>query len=153
VLVMLLYSCSPKYEAGNETFGNLESTIQNLLAARNLPVDANSVAICLKSSTFKPYIFNPYEFLVIRFDCRDDNKYKYGIRSIGGNGPIYILRRDKNAYTIAGCFFGSRLDIIEKNGVLIARAYYHVSAAGTPPIDYPFINGKFNKRRINQSFK
>jgi hypothetical protein len=150
-LVMLVCSCSLKHEVDNETFGNLKSTIQGLLAARNLPVDANSVAICLRSSIFSPYVFGSYEFFVIRFDWRDDNKHKYGIR--GQNGPYYILWRNKNVYTIVGCFLGSRLDIIEEDGVLVARVYYHMSAAEAPHTDYPFINGKFNERKINQSFK
>ncbi len=149
--VMLVCSCSLKHEVDNETFGNLKSTIQGLLAARKLPVDDDSVAICLRSSIFNPYVFDSYEFFVIRFDWRDDNKHKYGIR--GQNGPCYILWRNKNVYTIVGCFLGSRLDIIEENGVLVARVYYHVSASETPHIDYPFINGKFNERKINQSFK
>lgn len=106
----------------------ISETIQNRKTAKR------------SSRTVEEYVGNR-NFLIVVFNYVSPDR-KVGIR--GQNGPIYVLLEDDGAWILVGEFLGSRVDLTTRNDQLFALVYYHVSAAGTPPMEYPFINGYFN---------
>ncbi len=122
-------------------FDSLESAYDFMLF-RNLITssDANR-EIARQSSRVSKEVVSGKEFSIVTFDFIRPGK-TMGVR--GQNGPMYILLRNADAYSLVGEFHGSLVTLSAKGDEIVASVYYHYSAFETPHIDYPFRNGRFN---------
>jgi hypothetical protein len=91
-------------------------------------------------SVIKDVSVGGIDFRIIYLNWRGESRF--GIR--GSNGPNYVFQVDGEEYKLVGGFHGSRVEIAENDNPIMALAYYHVSAAGNPPIRFPLVDGMFN---------
>jgi len=124
-----------------KVFGSLGSAFSFMLFRDLVPDTEENRAIAKKSSRTSVREILDDRFTVVLFGYTPPGQ---GSPIYNANCPCYIFLERAERYVLVGEFLGSRVDLLEQDGKVVARVYYHFSAAETPHSDYPLENGCFN---------
>lgn len=121
-------------------FDSWDLAVESLMPRGGIPAGPANREIVKKVSRIQNVSVNELDFRIIELNWQ--NEAGRAIRH--QNGRNFVFQIDDGKYKLVGGFHGSSIHIVEYGDQILALAYYHVSAAGNPPIIHPFVDGMFN---------
>lgn len=114
--------------------------VESLMPRGGIPAGTTNLETVKKVSRVQDVSANELDFRIVELNWL--NEAGRPIRN--QNGLNFVFQIVDGKYKLVGGFHGSYIHIVEYGDQILALAYYHVSAAGNPPIIHPFVDGMFN---------